>query len=150
MQSFLSKVAHQIISNHSNISNITIILPSKRAGLFLKTELKKHLNKTSLLPKILSVEDFIKEISEFEHLDNVTLIFEFYKVYSKLTNKENVDSFDVFSKWASILLHDFNEIDSNLIDAENILNYITESKRIEHWNLKDQDQTSLTKNYLAF
>lgn len=150
MQSFLSKVAHQIISNHSNISNITIILPSKRAGLFLKTELKKHLNKTSLLPKILSIEDFIKEISEFGQLDNVTLIFEFYKVYCKITNKENADSFDVFSKWASILLHDFNEIDSNLIDAENILNYITESKRIEHWNLKDQDQTALTKNYLAF
>lgn len=150
MQSFLSKVTSQTLSNHDNISNITFILPSKRAGLFLKTELKNQLSNSSFLPNILSVEEFIKEISGLEQIEPITLTFEFYKIYTKLTPKNNIDSFDIFSKWATILLQDFNEIDSNLIDAESILSYINESKRIESWNLKSNNQTPLTSNYLAF
>ncbi|NOQ92906.1 MAG: PD-(D/E)XK nuclease family protein [Flavobacteriaceae bacterium] len=150
MQSFLSKVTSQVISNHDNISNITFILPSKRAGLFLKTEFKKQLINSSFLPNILSIEEFIKNISNLEQVESITLIFEFYKVYKKLTPKNSLDSFDIFSKWATILLQDFNEIDSNLIDAEFILSYINDSKRIESWNLKNNEQTALTSNYLAF
>ncbi len=150
MQSFLSKVTAQVLKHNNHVSDITFVLPNKRSGLFLKTELKKQLNKTSFLPEIFSIEEFITEISGFEKIDNVTFIFEFYKVYSQTTDAKNRDTFDAFSKWASILLNDFNEIDSNLIDAEKILNYITESKRIEKWNLKDNNQTTLTKNYLAF
>ncbi len=150
MQSFLSKVTSQVISDHDNISNITFILPSKRAGLFLKTELKSQLACRTFLPNILSVEEFIKDISNLEQVESITLIFEFYKVYKKITPKNNLDSFDIFSKWATVLLQDFNEIDSNLLDAKYILSYITDSKRIENWNLKNNEQTALTSNYLGF
>ncbi len=150
MQSFLSKVTSEVISSHDNISNITFILPSKRAGLFLKTELKSQLVGRTFLPNIISIEEFIIKISNLEQVESITLIFEFYKVYKKLSPKNRLDSFDVFSKWATILLQDFNEIDSNLIDAESILSYINESKRIESWNLKDNEHTPLTSNYLTF
>jgi len=150
MQSFLSKVTSQVISTHDNISNIIFILPSKRASLFLKTELKNQLTNNSFLPNILSIEDFIKTISNLEQVEHINLIFEFYKVYKNLTPKKDLDSFDVFAKWATILLQDFNEIDSNLIDAKSILSYINESKRIESWNLKNKEHTTLTNNYLAF
>jgi len=55
MQSFLSKVVSQVLLKNSNVSDITFILPSKRAGLFLRTELKKQINVPALLPKILSI-----------------------------------------------------------------------------------------------
>jgi ATP-dependent helicase/nuclease subunit B len=150
MQSFLSKVVNQVLSTNNNISDVTLILPSKRSVLFLKKELKKQIKTTILLPKVLSIEEFIIQISEFDLIDNITLIFEFYKIYSDLTPVEKLDSFETFTKWASILLQDFNEIDSNLIDAQYILNYVTESKRIEKWNLDEKDHTQLTQNYLNF
>ena len=150
MKTFLSKVTTQVLSDNENISNIIFVLPSKRAGLFLKTEIIKQLKKSVILPKILSIEAFIEEISGIDTVENIALIFEFYRIYIKNSKKEKIDSFDVFSKWANILLHDFNEIDSNLIDANNILSYLNDSKRLENWNLQINKQTSLTKNYLDF
>ena len=150
MQSFLSKVTNQVLSDNENISNLIFVLPSKRAGLFLKTEIIKQLKNSVILPKILSIEEFIEEISGVDIIENIALIFEFYRIYIKNSKKEKIDSFDVFSKWANILLHDFNEIDSNLIDANNILSYINDSKRLENWNLQINKQTSLAKNYLDF
>ncbi|MCF6296853.1 MAG: PD-(D/E)XK nuclease family protein [Flavobacteriaceae bacterium] len=150
MQSFLSKVTTQVLSKNDNLSNLTFILPSKRASLFLKTEIIKQLQGSVILPKIISVEEFIKEISGVDIIESTSLIFEFYKIYLKYTKKDQIDSFEIFSKWASILLHDFNEIDSNLVDANSILSYINDSKRLEKWNLKNNDHTPLTQSYLAF
>ena len=150
MQSFLSKVISQILSTSDCISDITFILPSKRAGLFLRTELKKQIRSSAILPKVISIEDFIIQISGISLVDRITLIFEFYTVYSLHTPKDKLDPFEIFSKWAGILLQDFNEIDSNLIDGLDIFNYINESKRIEKWNLNENEHTQLTKNYLAF
>ena len=150
MQSFLSKVVSQVLLKNSNVSDITFILPSKRAGLFLRTELKKQINVPALLPKILSIEEFIIQISGLTLIDNITLLFEFYTIYNSNTPKEKLDSFETFTKWARILLQDFNEMDSNLIDGQSILSYVSESKRVEKWNLQEKDHTQLTKNYLAF
>jgi hypothetical protein len=146
MQSFLSEVTREVLLKHSDLSQITFVLPSKRAGLFLKSEIKENLNHSAFFPRILSIEDFIKEISSLENIDGITLLFEFYKVYLQNVSIENTDSFDVFSKWANILLQDFNEIDSNLIDAKNILTYVTDSKRLESWNLKNDTYTTLATN----
>jgi len=150
MQSFLSKVTAQILSEKTNISKYTFILPSKRSGLFLKTELKKQITDSVIFPNILSIEEFIAELSGMDTIENIPLIFEFYTVYRELSANDPIDPFDVFSKWAHILINDFNEIDSNLIDAEQTLTYISDSKRIENWDLKNEEMTDLTQNYLKF
>ncbi len=150
MQSFLSKVAKHIISKHGDLSHIQCILPSKRAGLFLKSEIKNQLSNSSILPRILSIEDFVKGIANLDQIDNIALIFQFYTVYKKLSTEDNLESFESFSKWASILIQDFNELDSNLMDAEAILSYVNDSKRIERWNLQKDGHSKLSRNYLAF
>jgi len=149
MQSFLNKVSKETLAKYSDVSQLTFILPSKRAGLFLKTEIKILLRKTSILPKILSIEDFIQVLSGLNQIDSITLIFEFYKIYIELTPPDEQDNFEIFSKWATLLLQDFNEIDSNLFDAKKLLDYIKESRRLENWNL-EENQTSLTLKYLGF
>lgn len=150
MQSFLSKVTAQILSEKTNISKYTFILPSKRSGLFLKTELKKKITDSVIFPNILSIEEFIAELSGMDTIENIPLIFEFYTIYRELSANDPIDPFDVFSKWAHILINDFNEIDSNLIDADKILTYISDSKRIENWDLENEEMTDLTQNYLKF
>ena len=148
MNAFLNKVTTNVLSNHDNITHLKFILPNKRAGIFLKAEICNQLQCSSILPEINSIEEFIQEISGLDSIAKTALVFEFYSVYLICT-KSKADSFDVFSKWATVLLQDFNEIDSNLINAEEILSYITDSKRIENWNLKNKN-SSLTENYLNF
>ena len=149
MQSFLSKVTTEILKEYKDTSKLTFVLPSKRARVFLKTELREQLNKASIFPKIISIEEFIQHIAAIEQIDPIHLIFEFYSVYKGITPPEETDSFEIFSKWSSQLLQDFNEIDSNLMDADNFLKYIKESRQLENWNL-EENQTDLTNKYLAF
>ena len=150
MQSFLSKVVSEVLKCHVTLSQVTIILPNKRSGLFLKNALKQEVNGATFLPRILSIEEFVKEVSGFELLDNVSLLFEFYGVYKLNTPESKTDSFEAFSKWASILLQDFNDLDSNLFDADAILTYLNDSKRLDQWNLTNQYPGELIQNYLSF
>jgi ATP-dependent helicase/nuclease subunit B len=149
MTSFIYDVLIDLKKKEVNISQLTFILPSKRAGIFLKNELSKTYSKTSFSPNILSIEEFVEELSQLKQLSNIELLFEFYAVYIRVSSKENIDAFDAFSKWAQILLQDFNEIDRYLIPQEQIFNYLSAIQDLNHWSLEN-NQTQLIKNYLLF
>ena len=149
MTSFIYDVLKGLKKKEVNISELTFILPSKRAGLFLKNELSKAYSKTLFSPIILSIEEFVEELSQLKQLSNIELLFEFYGVYLTVSSKESLDTFDAFSKWAQILLQDFNEIDRYLIPQEQIFNYLSAIQDINHWSLEN-NQSQLIKNYLSF
>ncbi len=151
MTSFIEEVIIDIHEKNLNVSELTFVLPSKRAGVFLKHELSKVFKSTFFAPEILSTETFVETLSNLQYINNTELIFEFYDVYLKATPKENVEPFDQFYKWAQILLQDFNEIDRYLVAPQNIFDYLTAIKEIEHhhWSV-DENQTDYIKNYLAF
>lgn len=150
MQSFLSKVVSTVLEKDSPLSSTTFILPNKRSGLFLRNILKNQLKENTFLPRILSIEEFVKEISGFEILDSVSLIFEFYQIYKLHTSKQEIDTFESFSKWAHILLQDFNDLDSNLFDTADILSYLSDTKRIEQWLPGGEEESPMIKKYLSF
>ncbi|TXE12877.1 PD-(D/E)XK nuclease family protein [Seonamhaeicola algicola] len=151
MTSFIFDVLKDLQSQSITISNLTFILPSKRAGLFLKHQLATVKNQNFFAPTILSIETFVEDLSELKNIGNTELLFEFYNTYKALTPQKETDSFDTFSKWAQILLQDFNEIDRYLIPQKKIFNYLAAIKEIEenHWSL-EQNQTDFIKNYLKF
>ena len=70
----------------------------------------------------------MENISGFRVIDNVALLFEFYSIYKNEVPKNDISSFESFSKWAPVLLQDFNELDSAMAQAESILKYIYEAK----------------------
>ena len=150
MQTFLSNVIDDILSKKHNISDYTFILPSKRAGVFLKDEIKRKNKKAIIFPKIISIETFISELSLLNIVDNTTLLFEFYSVYKDLTNPDYLEDFDTFSKWATIALQDFNEIDRHLVDTKYIFNYLKDINQLEKWSLEKGSETTIIKNYFSF
>ena len=149
MTTFIHDVLKDLQSNNQNLSDLTFVLPSKRAGLFLKHQLSNVVNKTIFAPEIVSIEEFVEELSQLKSISNTELLFEFYTTYIQLTKKENLDSFESFSKWAQILLQDFNEIDRYLIPQESVFNYLSAIQDLKHWSL-EENQTDFVKNYLSF
>ncbi len=149
MQTYLNSVVQDISAKTHNLSNYTFILPSKRAGVFLKDEFKSSLHQTTILPKIISIEEFIKELSTINSIDTTTLLFEFYHIYKQHTPLKEIDTFDQFSTWATILLQDFNEIDRHLIDPAYIFGYLKDIKRLEEL-LKGKKKTDLIKKRSDF
>ncbi|WP_027137973.1 PD-(D/E)XK nuclease family protein [Gaetbulibacter saemankumensis] len=151
MTSFIFDVLKDLQNKGVNIPETTFILPSKRAGLFLKHQLPKICKQTIFSPRIISIEEFVEELSELKSISNTELLFEFYNCYKALNKPERTDSFEVFSKWAQILLQDFNEIDRYYIPHIHIFDYLAAIKEIEtdHWSL-EENQTEFIKNYLEF
>ena len=149
MKSFIFDVISDLNNRGKNISNHTFVLPSKRAGIFLRQELSNVINKTIFSPTIISIEEFVEKLAQIKTSSNTELLFEFYNTYLELTPKESRDTFETFSKWAQILLQDFNEIDRYLIPQDNIFDYLSAIKEIEHWSV-DDNKTEVIINYLAF
>lgn len=149
MQTFLEETLTALKKEFKDISSLTLILPSKRAGGFLKNILRNNTTQTIFAPKIISIEEFIEELSDLKIVDATELLFKSYKVYLESPAIEEKEDFETYASWASILLNDFNEIDRYLIDPKPFFNYLKSIQDINHWYLQDQ-KTPLVENYLKF
>lgn len=148
---FLDKLANYIVTEKQyDFSKIVIVLPNKRAKLFLLESFKVHFENFFFAPKILSIEDFIQDISGIRSIDSVELLFEFYEVYSSLTIVENRQNFEQFSNWAKTLLQDFNEIDRYLINPDYVFSYLKDIEVLKRWDLSPADKTEIINKQLEF
>ena len=149
MQNFISNCISKILNSTTDISSTVFVLPSKRGSIFIRKEIAAQLNKTILLPKIISIEDFIEDVSGLKTSNNLETLFTFYNIYNKIIPKELKETFDSFSKWSQLLIHDYNEIDRYLLNAEDFFNNLSNIKQIEKWDLKNEP-TEIIQNYLDF
>lgn len=148
MQSFISETLDDILKSQETFENSIFILPSQRAGVFLKKAIQDKIS-SGFLPEILNIETFISRVSHINKVEAVPLLFHFYHCYQKKTAKP--ESFDVFASWAVTALQDFNEIDQHLVDPKGIFNYLKDIQRIKDWDLKTPMQsTPLMKSHFSF
>ena len=148
---FLNQLAQEILKTYSdNLSELTIVLPNKRAKVFLLDELKKLVSNNIFAPEIISIEEFIQDVAGIRSIDSVELLFEFYEVYVDITKNEEPELFENFANWAKTLLQDFNEIDRYLLEPNDILKYLENIKEIEHWSVDVDKKTELIEKYLLF
>ncbi len=149
MGQFIEDVLKDLIGQEVEFSELTFILPSKRARLYLLKTLSSLSAKTQFAPDILSIEEFISELSQLEIISNSELLFRFYSVYLETESISLHDDFESFMGWSQTLLNDFNELDRYLIDPEKILNYLGAIKDLDHWSTQT-DHTPLIRDYKAF
>lgn len=151
MDKFINKIAKQIYdTKQDQLEKLSIVLPSKRAGIFFKQALSDLSDIPIWMPKIYSIEEWLEELSGFTIIDKTQLLFEMYISYQNVFPKYEQDSFEVFLKWAPILLTDFNDIDSYSEQPQKLFNYIHQAKKIEAWTPLGGEPSEMVKNYLHF
>ena len=148
MKSFLEDIALYYASLGTSLEQYCFILPSKRAGTFLKNHLKETMSATIFAPKITSIEVFVGELANLAYLSDEEQLFRLYKLYLSM-DSDPKDSFADFSSWATILLNDFSEIDQYLVDANKLFSYLEEYKKLSEWNPSGAPNGLLT-SYSAF
>ena len=79
---FLKQVVTHIYENYQeqDLSKLCIVLPNRRASVFLKRYFNEVYQKAIWLPEIYATEDFVTELSGFRMIDSITQLFEFYSV----------------------------------------------------------------------
>lgn len=134
MKTFLSDVAKTITPALDIHPRVKIILPSRRAILFLKEEFKKTIKKTQFSPEIISIEEFVEDLSGCSLVSKIELYLLFYSLYKKQTPVDKRVSFYVFLKWASLMISEFNEIDNQLVEPKDVFQFMSEVEKLEQWN----------------
>jgi len=151
METFINKVAREIfLTKQTDLEELVIVLPSKRAGTFFKQALAKHSQKPLWLPKIYSIEEWLEVLSGYTIVDRTELLFELFLSYQDKFPKAEQDSFEAFLKWAPTLLTDYNDVDAYLDNPQHLFNYVHEAKKVESWSPTGGEPSALVENYLRF
>ena len=151
MNNFLYFIAKQIYDeNSNNLNNICIVFPNNRAALFFNKYLIQIADKTVWTPKYTTINNFISDLSDYTLGDDISLIFELYKVYKK--NLSSVESFDSFYYLGKMILNDFNDIDKNYLSAKDIYKNLKDIKEIENYfdYLTEDQKQVINKFWINF
>ena len=148
MQTFISETLNTILTKQKSFENTVFVLPSQRAGVFVKQALKETIE-VGFLPRILNIEQFIEEVSGLHKIDSIQILFHFYAIYKKVENEP--EDFENFISWAFTVVQDFNEVDQHLVDPKQIFTYLRDIQRLKNWSVKKPFQeTKMVKNHFSF
>lgn len=131
MNPFLKQVATYLYTNHrSELSNYTLVFPTRRAGVFFIDYLNEMVQTPMLSPEIITMGDLTGTLSQLHQADLVTLVLKLQEVYSKVTGHQ--EPFDEFFFWGEILISDFDDIDRFLLDANDLFRNVADLKDLEN------------------
>ena len=149
MKAFIEHVGDIILNHIKQDKEPVLILPNKRPIAYLQKYMASQAKQAIWFPKVITIEDFVIQISQMQLADPVYTASCLYEIYAD-TLQDQADSFDDFLKWWSLIIADFNDIDMYLVNSYQLFNYINEAKAIEHWNPGQPEPTKLQEHYLTF
>ena len=127
---FLEYIAESLYKEFGNTLNRhCLVFPNRRAGLYFLKYLSARIVKPVWAPSILTINELFRSCSSLQLAGNEILLFELYKVYSKL--KKPHESFDEFYYWGDMLLNDFDDVDKYLVDASLLFRNVLDIKNID-------------------
>lgn len=129
MHSFLRNTAQQLLEKHGNLQHITLVLPNRRAGLFFTQHLGTLISTPMWMPEVKTIEDLFYFHAGQRPADDLTLIFELYRVYKGIHPAP--EAFDKFFFWGEMILKDFNDLDQFMVDPKKLYHQLAEVKEFE-------------------
>ena len=120
----------------SDLQELCILVPSRRAVVFLREAFAKHYKQTIWAPKMMAIQDFVRNSSEWQFPEPLWLIFELYQSYHRVMSAngaEEAEPFENFYSWGEMLLKDFDEVDRYCVDAKQLFTNVRELREIEQF-----------------
>ena len=148
MDHFIDKLAKHIVENHADLTRVTVVLPARRAEKYLQRALYTIYARPFFSPSFITIDAFAQSFTDYELIDSVELLFRFYKIYQRLGHEED---FETFLNWAPMLVADCNDIDSYLVDADQLFKNLRDVRELENWSFEAGKELSESqKQFLKF
>ena len=148
MMSFLKHTANYLINKHnSDFQNVVVLMPNRRSCIFLERELTGLLSGTSWLPQIISLNDWLNSKASLNKIEELLAIVKLYHAFNQVYSDKNI-SFDEFYYTGQIILNDFNDIDSELVDAEKLFINLHDLKEISERFALDDEFFNVVSSYI--
>ena len=137
--SFLAATARELLDRYGSgpldeLSDIVVVVPTRRAVVYLKNELALALPPGAPLwaPRVAAMEDYMMELAGVQVEEPIALQLLLFDI---LKNIDTSLDFDKFVGWAGLLLSDFSNLDQNLAPTHKVFEYLSEAKALERWDL---------------
>lgn len=158
---FLHQVAKAYTDNERNsLADFCFVVPNKRSAVFLSRYFKDTLiadgTKAALAPAIITISDFIVDLTDKVEISRIELLFILYEVYSDIIKKhlskadieagKGLVDFNKFQFWGDILINDFGDVDRYLVDTDQLFRNIKGLKEISA-NYLTNEQIAIIRKY---
>ena len=131
------------------MAEVTIVFNNRRPSLFMRQYIQEEMGDTCFLPRIVGFDDLVAELGELEIVPNEFLLFELYDIHRRL-NPEDRRTLEEFIPMADMMIGDFSEIDSYMVEVGDIYGNLHDLKRIGEWDISGKELTQFQKDYLRF
>ena len=145
--SFLQIVAQDLYAKYGkDLSRVAVVFPNKRAGLFFNEHLAAQSDQPIWSPAYLSISELLQSLSTLRLADPVRLICELYPIFGQETKSE--ESLDDFYFWGELLVSDFDDVDKNLVDADQLFRNLSNLKNImDDFDFLDKEQEEAIQQF---
>lgn len=149
MTGFLQQTAESIVAKHgwNNLRQLTLVFPTRRAGLVLKNELKElqqQQHKAAvLLPNITTLNELFDALSPLYKEEELPMVCRLYQIYRETTGEDI--SLDIFYGWGRQMIADFSNIDKSIPpkDVESFFQNSIAAKELELLEVDEEVRTRL-------
>lgn len=141
--SFLESIVKAYSDSGKDLSDYLFVFPSRRACTFFLKELTNALEgRIAMLPEVTTMSEFVEKVSGRAVAGRIELLFIMYKAYVRLqenSGASNIQPFDKFRRWGETALSDFNEVDMQYADADEIFKNVKDLREISS-NFLNEEQ----------
>lgn len=148
MKSFLTYVAQDIIEKYgSNLSDIAIVFPNKRASLFLNDNLARLVNNPIWCPTYITISDLFRKHSKLQVGDPIKLICDLHKTFVSCTGID--ETLDHFYGWGQLLISDFDDIDKNMAEADKLFANLRDIHELDDISYLTEEQKKMIQKFFS-
>lgn len=148
---FLDCVAAYYMSRSRDNRDTVLLFPNKRAILFMRTYLKRHLNGVAILPKMQTIGAYLATLTDKAEASHIEQLFTLYDAYYKIASEHGQTpmTFDRFRFWGEILLGDIDDIDRQMADARDVFLNVKRYEEIRT-DFLEEDQRRVAKEIWGY
>jgi CRISPR/Cas system-associated exonuclease Cas4 (RecB family) len=148
MKDFLAYVAEDMINKYdTNLSDIAVVFPNKRASLFLNEHLARYAKKPVWSPHYITISELFRQQSQLMVADPLKLVCDLHKSFCKCTRSQ--ESLDKFFGWGQLLLSDFDDIDKNMADADHVFANLRDIHELDDISYLTEEQRDMIRRFFS-
>lgn len=146
MMTFLQLVARDLAKKtDGDFSRTVVVFPNKRASLFFNEYLVTEVQRPLWAPVYLTINELFRRFTDLQVVDPIEAVCRLYHLYTRLGNEH--DTLDFFYGWGEKVMHDFDDVDKNLVDARQLFQNLREIKELEKGSFLTAQQAAALKDF---
>ena len=148
MKAFLKIVAKDMLEKYgTDMSDIAVVFPNKRASLFLNSYLAQLARKPIWPPTYITISDLFRRHTDLKVADPIKSICDLHKTFVKCTGID--ETLDHFYGWGQLLLSDFDDVDKNMVDAKQIFANLSDIHELDDVSYLTDYQKQMIKKFFS-